>query len=486
MQNTVFRVILVICCLFPLVRAQAQLETNLVVNGGFEAGPSSADGSVVASIPGWVTTGNATVVKYGPGFADPGAFLHGSNFLAGGPAPGLISAATQKIDVSRNYGFNRGGVTFTVSAYLGSFLGQGSQPTLYVYFIDASGAVKKSLFLNNRSSPYQFFGSQSGVVPAGTTQIVLDIRMTGGVSYDDAYADNVSLVLHAPKLNPFASGQPQIALSNSQTQQVALWTLNGENVASGALVDTTLPADWQVVGAGDFGAIYDAAARTFISSTLVLQNSSTGEVGFWYINGARLVTGGYAAAYPPDLSQTGRATLPSGWRVSGIGDIDGDGFNDLVLYNPTTQQVAFWYMSGTAVVNGAYATMRDGSIATLPEGWEVAGAADIDGDGNVDIVLQNVTTGQVAVWFMNNNLVTAGALASETLPPGWQIAGNGDYNGDGITDLVLQNPSTNEEAFWYLGGVTVGTDQLPNSVKVMGGALIDLDRPAGWSIAGPR
>jgi hypothetical protein len=53
-------------------------------------------------------------------------------------------------------------------------------------------------------------------------------------------------------------------------------------------------------------------------------------------------------------------------------DINRDGWLDLVLYNPVTQQVAFWFMNGTTVTGGAFATLN-GTPATLPSNWQVEG-----------------------------------------------------------------------------------------------------------------
>ena len=40
------------------------------------------------------------------------------------------------------------------------------------------------------------------------------------------------------------------------------------------------------------------------------------------------------------------ATAVPGWRVRGVGDVDHDGFVDLVLQNETSNAVSVWYMYG--------------------------------------------------------------------------------------------------------------------------------------------
>lgn len=87
--------------------------------------------------------------------------------------------------------------------------------------------------------------------------------------------------------------------------------------------------------------------------------------------------------------------------------------------------------------------------------YRLATVADIDGNGTPDIVWQNVTTGDVAVWFMggaNNTLIQSWAWISP--PPGdarYRLAGVADLNQDGIQDMVWQNFTTLDVAAWFTG-----------------------------------
>jgi hypothetical protein len=46
---------------------------------------------------------------------------------------------------------------------------------------------------------------------------------------------------------------------------------------------------------------------------------------------------------------------------------------------------------------------------------------DFNGDGKPDFVLYNASTGQTALWYMNNN-VRIGSAYGPMLPPGWSVA----------------------------------------------------------------
>ena len=47
-------------------------------------------------------------------------------------------------------------------------------------------------------------------------------------------------------------------------------------------------------------------------------------------------------------------TLPSGWALVGVGDFNGDGKPDYVLYNESSRQTAIWYLNNNVFVGGAY------------------------------------------------------------------------------------------------------------------------------------
>ena len=91
---------------------------------------------------------------------------------------------------------------------------------------------------------------------------------------------------------------------------------------------------------------------------------------------------------------------------------------------------------------------------SLPNGWELVGAADFNGDNKPDYVLYNAITRQTAIWYINNNVHIGGGYGP-TLPPGWNLIGVGDFNGDGHPDYPLVYTSTGQTAIGYLSGLTL-------------------------------
>lgn len=197
--------------------------TNLIVNGDAESG-AGGDGFQVVPVPGWTTSGNFTVAKYAavggsfPTTTDPGPPDRGNNFFAGGT--GASSSATQSIDVLINAAaIDTGNTTFDLTGYLGGFANHGDNATLSITFESATGTALGTASIGPVSAADRGNVTKllprgtSGNVPTGTRQIevLLQITRTTG-SYNDGYADNLSLVLTAPPNNaPSANDDPTTA-----------------------------------------------------------------------------------------------------------------------------------------------------------------------------------------------------------------------------------------------------------------------------------
>ena len=181
---------------------------NLLVNPGAEAGPGAADSGTQLPLPGWTVESTFTAVQYGtPAFltaADGAALGGGVNFFAGGPG-GAASAATQVVDVSGAAAeIDAGKVGTTLSALLGGYSSQTDHAAVTATFLNAGGAPAGAVALPTVTSTDRnlttalIARTASAAVPAGTRQISVRIdAIRDDGSYNDAYIDNVSLVLGA-------------------------------------------------------------------------------------------------------------------------------------------------------------------------------------------------------------------------------------------------------------------------------------------------
>jgi hypothetical protein len=192
-------------------------QGNVIRNPGAEAGPASQSGETTVPIPNWTTTSTFTVAPYGGG-GSPDFFTFpptsesqriggGKNFFAGGFKAGT-STASQTIDVAAAAPFvDQHLVGASLSAWLGGFLSQTDPGTVRADFLGGSGAVLASLAIGpvtpeERDRDLKFVQkSGAAEVPSGTRSIhvtMTAVELDG--TYDDAYFDNLSLVLNGPIL----------------------------------------------------------------------------------------------------------------------------------------------------------------------------------------------------------------------------------------------------------------------------------------------
>ena len=199
-------------------------------------------------------------------------------------------------------------------------------------------------------------------------------------------------------------------------------------------------------------------------------------------------TYGYAYFVPGKASGFSNETLTSpfiydflynsllGRSVGGAGDIDGDGYADILIGAPAVTDIysaeSYVVYGGPGVHTGSNftATVSNGASVT-GAGWLMAGAGDVNGDGFADylvtenfdyvqtangIVFQN--TGRTALVFGSasrpNNvdignlgsggIVIYGAFVNAVVD--MRVSTLGDINGDGFSDIAISVPTADNGA----------------------------------------
>jgi hypothetical protein len=182
-----------------------------------------------------------------------------------------------------------------------------------------------------------------------------------------------------------------------------------------------------------------------------------------------------AVLYPVGSSPT---SAYFGASVAGAGDINGDGFADVAVGAPNTnssQGAAYLYLGGS---NGLQGGNVGPSVPpmTLQFGLLVGGAGDVDGDGFADLVVGSNGGATIYLGGATGLSSVPISLASPLMMGSdFGIAvGAGDVDGDGFTDVVVGEPfqeSGQPAGFAYVFfGAAAGPRAVPATLTIPGGA----------------
>ncbi|MFZ1322958.1 MAG: FG-GAP-like repeat-containing protein [Ignavibacteria bacterium] len=190
---------------------------------------------------------------------------------------------------------------------------------------------------------------------------------------------------------------------------------------------------------------------------------------------AYIYLGGVMMDNVPDVIMTGdSANNNFGYFVSDAGDVNGDGYSDVILGafgNRDYTGKAYVFLGGPIMNNTADVIMSGEAIGDN-FGWSVSSADDVNGDGFSDVIVGaynndggGTNFGRAYVYFggitMNNtaDVILTGSAFSDQF--GYSVSSAGDVNGDGYSDLIIGAPyndaggSNAGQAYVYFGGVSI-------------------------------
>jgi hypothetical protein len=138
-------------------------------------------------------------------------------------------------------------------------------------------------------------------------------------------------------------------------------------------------------------------------------------------------------------------------------DIDGDGISDLLWFNSSTSQFAYWISSprntDTSYARSSY------KIFNITPGYHVGAVGDFNGDRKADLIW---TSAANDLYFWASQGVSFKSTYIRNYPPGWKLLGAGDIDGDGDADLLWWNESSCQFGYWIMHGAAVSRLQTFN------------------------
>jgi FG-GAP-like repeat len=372
------------------------------------------------------------------------------------------------------------GVTFTpttgpigAGGILGTIVIQDPDSTTFTYTFGTPGQANDTRFeivtLANGTRQLKLKDGITLAAPVNLTIGVNDGGTPAGVFASQAFSINPGGVTIT------AIPQPDELIFDPATGRLTVWTLNNVNQLVAANVVTGAPTvlpGFRVLKTGDFNN--DGTSD-------VLWASASNQLQIWYL----APNGVFLGANPPKLNGQ-NLSLPAGFEFVGTADMNRDGNLDIVIQNAATQTVQIWQLDGKGVVIGNPINVA-GPVGDID--WRVTGFGDFDGDGDQDILFRNERLNAISVWQMNGTQFVGatglGVAATATtlaiagfpaLPAIYKFGAVGDFTGDGKADIVWRDNADNT-ILWEIG-LTNGTFTATQT------SLPKLNNAANWRVAG--
>ena len=493
----------------PMLFVESNQPSWFMGKGVGCAGDINGDGysDVLIGVYGYEngqTTEGGTYVYYGSSTgitsATPGAILEGN-----------ANSARMGESVSGAGDVNGDGYSDVVVGLLGYTNGQSQEGAAYIYHGSASGInttlaakVEPNVASANMGTDVGCAGDVNG---DGYSDIVV-----GAYSYTNGQSNEGAIFIYKGTSSgistaPISLIQPNTAyanlgISNSSAGDVngdgysdviagAYYYTNGQTYEGGASVyhgsptgigpSTVVPILGNSVGmnlgtsVASAGDVNGDGYNDVIVGAQSFTNGQSSEGAFYIYHGT--ATG--INSTPATVVESNQAVSYLGRSVSCAGDVNGDGYSDVVVgafsytNGQSSEGAAFVYHGSASGISTTAAVMLESNQASSKMGHTVASAGDVNGDGYSDVIVgaYNYTNGQTnegAAYIHHGSASGISSTPTKIIESniantwlGYAVAGAGDINGDGYSDVILgatyyANGQSFEGAFYVHHGSATG------------------------------
>ncbi len=192
-------------------------------------------------------------------------------------------------------------------------------------------------------------------------------------------------------------------------------------------------------------------------------------------------------ANPSWTAESHQISAVFGWSVASAGDVNGDGFLDVIVGSPAfdngenNEGRASIYLGAANGLSASAIWSAESNQADAELGYSVASAGDVNGDGFSDVIVGALSyangqgdEGRALVYLGGaSGIGTNPAWTAESDQPfaefGSVVAGGGDVNGDGYSDVLVgdplyQNPDLDEGRVYVFSGSSIGLSATATSI----------------------
>ena len=252
------------------------------------------------------------------------------------------------------------------------------------------------------------------------------------------------------------NGFDDVLLRRYDTLEAAYHAVSATGVVRRPLPNMTVNPRYDILGAGDFDG--DGA-----DEILIRRNETFGAWLYYDVDGTSTT-----------LRRHFGPTQNLDFEFMALGDLDGDGTDDILARHRTRGHWVAYLMRGTA-----RAVLRRPRITPNPL-FTLQGLVDITGDGKADPILRNRTTHEW-IYYATGNRVGTGQHIAMRLHRGlgmtrdrhWTLAALGDFDGDGRATPMLRHLLTGEWRLHDIEGNTSDEVRFPALGAELAWAAVD-------------